>query len=51
MPGQTYQIQYTTNLAPANWIDLGAPINATSNTVTVSDTILNPQIFYRAVLQ
>ncbi len=26
--GQTYQLQYTTNLVPPNWIDLGSPIPA-----------------------
>jgi hypothetical protein len=51
VPGQIYQIQYTTNLAPANWLNLDGPINATTNTVTVSDTIQNSQLFYRAVLQ
>jgi len=51
VPGQIYQIQYTTNLAPANWINLGGPINAASNSVTVSDNIHNPQLFYRAILQ
>ena len=51
VPGQTYQVQYTTNLAPADWINLGNTINATNSTISVSDTIRNPQLFYRAVSQ
>jgi hypothetical protein len=51
VPGQNYQIQYTTNLAPANWVNLGGTITASNSTVTVSNTIQNPQLFYRAVLQ
>jgi hypothetical protein len=52
IPGQTYQIQYTTNLAPVNWINLGDPIFVTNTTTTASDVIKpDPQRFYRAVLQ
>jgi hypothetical protein len=51
VPGQTYQVQYTTNLAPANWINLGSTISATNSTISVSDTVRNPQLFYRAVSQ
>ena len=48
--GQVYQIQYTTNLAQANWNDLGYPLVATNGVVTVSDTIgPDPQRFYRVV--
>jgi hypothetical protein len=48
--GETYQLQYTTNLAPANWLDLDGPITATNSTMTASDIIgLNPQRFYRLV--
>jgi hypothetical protein len=46
--GATYQLQYTTNLAPANWLDLDDPVIATNSTMTASDIIgLNPQRFYR----
>ena len=49
--GQVYQIQFTTNLAPANWINLGGPVTATNGTMSVSDAIgANPQRFYRVVL-
>jgi hypothetical protein len=51
MPGQMYQVQYTTTLFPANWINLGNPINATNATMSVpDDTSLNPQRFYRVVM-
>jgi len=50
--GQSYQVQYTTNLAPAHWIDLGDPITATNSSMTVSDlTGLGPHRFYRVILQ
>ena len=48
--GETYQLQYTTNIAPANWLDLGDPVTATNGIMTVSDIFgLNPQRFYRLV--
>ncbi|MGA9449915.1 MAG: protease pro-enzyme activation domain-containing protein [Verrucomicrobiia bacterium] len=48
--GLTYQVQYTTNLAQANWINLGKPLIATTDILTVSDTNAissSPQRFYR----
>jgi subtilase family serine protease len=33
-----YQVQYNTNLFQTNWIDLGGPIVATNNTLTISDS-------------
>jgi len=48
--GLVYQVQYSTNLAQGNWINLGKPLIATSNTLTVSDTNAissSPQRFYR----
>jgi hypothetical protein len=48
--GGTYQMQYTTNLAPVIWLDLGDPVTASNSTMTASDIIgLNPQRFYRLV--
>jgi uncharacterized repeat protein (TIGR03803 family) len=50
VPGQIYQIQYTTNLTQASWNDLGYPLVATNGVITVSDTIGNDeQRFYRVV--
>jgi len=51
-PGQSYQVQCATNLAPANWQNLGRLINGTNGTITFSDVVgLNPQRFYRVVVQ
>lgn len=50
--GQTYQLQSSTNLAPANWNSVKLPFTATNGTATLSDTVGNaPQRFYRVVLQ
>jgi hypothetical protein len=53
LSGQTYQVQCTTNLVPANWVNLGGSIPGTNGiTITVSDTLTNsPQKFYRVELQ
>jgi hypothetical protein len=53
VPGQTYQIQDTTNLSPINWVDVGPPIYITnSSPITVSNLIsVNPQLFYQLILQ
>ena len=49
--GFTYQLQYTTNLLPAYWSNLGGPIFATNNIVTGYDVISSgPQRFYRVSL-
>jgi hypothetical protein len=48
--GQTYQVQYKTNLTQAVWNNLGGPITAASETMTVSDSTTNSQRFYRIVL-
>ena len=51
--GLVYQVQYITNLAQANWSNLGAPIAPTNRTWTLSDTNAiqsSPQRFYRLIL-
>ena len=49
--GQTYQAQYETNLTQPNWINLGSPIEATTNILTISDVApADRQRFYRVVL-
>ncbi|HEV2329274.1 MAG TPA: protease pro-enzyme activation domain-containing protein [Verrucomicrobiae bacterium] len=45
--GLVYQVQYKTNLLQANWSNLTMPITATSNTLTVADSIISSQRFYR----
>jgi hypothetical protein len=47
---QTYQIQSTTSLTPANWMNLGGPITATNSTMSASLAIANVQQFYRVLL-
>ena len=50
--GQTYQVQYSTNLAQANWNILGKAVVAPNGTMTTtdSDTADFPQRYYRVVL-
>jgi hypothetical protein len=51
LPGVTYQVQYAADLNAASWADLSGPVMATSNTMTLSDTITSiPRRFYRIVL-
>ena len=51
-PGVYYQVEYTTNLTPANWTNLGAAILATNGVTTASDNLgPDPQRFYRIVQQ
>lgn len=45
--GLVYQVQYKTNLLQPGWLNLGKPIPATSDSLTVSDTVSSPQQFYR----
>jgi hypothetical protein len=47
----TYQVQATTNLGGTNWANVGSPITASNNTVTVSEPVgSTPRQFYRVVL-
>jgi hypothetical protein len=51
-PGQTVQLQYSSDLSSATWTNLGNPITATGGTVTVTDTPgTDPSRFYRVLLQ
>jgi hypothetical protein len=46
--GQTYRVQYNTNLLDTNWTDLPPDVTATDTTATWSDSILSDtQRFYR----
>ena len=48
---RTYQIQSTTSLAPADWINTSSVVIATNSTMTISELIgTNSQQFYRVVL-
>ena len=50
--GAFYQLQYKTNLAQPDWIDMGSPIWAETNSLKLTDTnIVNyPQKYYRVIL-
>lgn len=50
LPGQSYQVQYTTNLTGNSWKNLGDPITAGNLTAAFSDTnASDPKRFYRVV--
>ena len=47
-----YQAQYTTNLVPVSWVNLGGLILGTGGTMTVTDpSPVSSQRFYRVILQ
>jgi subtilase family serine protease len=48
--GLVYQVQYKTNLLQANWINLTLPIMATSNRLTIWDSTVSSQRFYRLLI-
>jgi hypothetical protein len=48
--GQTYQVQYKSNLTQTSWFNLGNPVIATNGTMSVSDSLTNSQRFYRILL-
>ena len=51
MTNLAYQLQYKTNLAQTNWINLGSAINASGGVVTATDVSpADPQRFYRIQL-
>ena len=50
LPGQSYQVQYASNLAGNSWNNLGGPITAINLTASISDTnASNAERFYRVV--
>jgi uncharacterized repeat protein (TIGR03803 family) len=50
-PASRYQLQYNSDLSPANWINLGSPVTATGATLSAADPIANnSRRFYRVVL-
>jgi uncharacterized repeat protein (TIGR03803 family) len=51
MPGQRFQLQYSSDLAPGNWNDLGGVFTAAGSTVTASDVMGSiSKRFYRVQL-
>ena len=50
VPGNTYMVEYCTNLTAANWNPLGAPATATAATLSITNDIdSDRQQFYRAL--
>jgi hypothetical protein len=48
--GQTYRVQYSSNLLQSSWTDLGTPITATNSFVYVTEDIIGvTQRFYRVM--
>ena len=51
MAGETYQLQYATNLIHGTWTNLGSLVTTSNATVTVTDpTPSDPQRYYRLIL-
>jgi uncharacterized repeat protein (TIGR03803 family) len=51
LPGQSYQAQYTANLAQTNWTNLGSPVTATNGFASQIDGAIGiTQRFYRLYL-
>jgi hypothetical protein len=49
--GQTYQLQWNSDLGSTNWINAGSVVAATNGTVSASEIIgLDSQRFYRVIL-
>ena len=51
IPGETYQVQYNSDLTSTNWNDLGNPVYATGTTLSATDALTPPQRFYRVLMQ
>lgn len=51
LAGQSYQLQYATNLTTSNWFDLGPETNASGAEVSSFDSITNSRRFYRVLLR
>jgi uncharacterized repeat protein (TIGR03803 family) len=48
--GQTYQLQFTSDLSQTNWNDLGSPMTATNGVMSASDPIGEGSRFYRVAI-
>jgi streptogramin lyase len=47
VPGETYQLQYKSDLFQIDWSDLGGSVTATNASMTATDFISDSQRFYR----
>jgi len=51
VPGLAYQVQYSGELSPTGWNNLGSPLTATGSTLSVSySPTASPQRFYRILV-
>ena len=51
VPGLAYQVQYTGELSPTGWNNLGSPLTATTSTLTVSYSVtVAPSRYYRILV-
>jgi hypothetical protein len=50
VPGASYQLQYTSDLAASNWINIGPAVIASGSITAASDTFTNSQRFYRVLV-
>ncbi|HWI57282.1 MAG TPA: hypothetical protein VNZ22_08645, partial [Bacillota bacterium] len=50
LPGATYRVQYKTDLADADWMDLGTAVIASASTASLNDTPSSSQRFYRILV-
>ena len=49
--GRQYQVQFTTNLAAASWVNLGSPVTAVTNSLAIPDAgNTDASRFYRVLL-
>jgi hypothetical protein len=48
-PGFNYQVQYSTNLAPNSWTNLGGAIIASGGITSATDSRTNAERFYRLI--
>ena len=48
MPGTRIQVQRTTSLSPANWVDAGTPIAADANGYATYTEPASTTVFFRA---
>lgn len=48
--GRSYQVQSTTSLSPAGWVNTGSPVIASGPTASYSESVSGPQKFYRVAL-
>jgi uncharacterized protein involved in outer membrane biogenesis len=51
LPDRTYQVEYKNNLTDLDWLPLGAPVPASTDTLIVEETVMSqPERFYRLAL-